>query len=62
MGLQELFHLNKAVFPSDFCLVFHHVVVSGKQAAGIDAKVWTVTFSPSSSPLVCLREDTNQSI
>ena len=57
-----MFYLHKPVFPLDFRLALHHVVVSGKQAAGVDAKVWAVTFSPSPIPLACHSEDTTQFI
>jgi hypothetical protein len=37
-------------------------VVSGKQTAVVDANIWAVTFSLSSFPLDCLREETIQTV
>ena len=34
---QESFHLPKAVYLIVFCLVLGHIILSGKEAAGVDA-------------------------
>jgi hypothetical protein len=52
----------KSSVPVRLLLVLHHVVVSGKQTAHVDANIWAVTFSLSSFLLDCLREETFQTI